>query len=366
MPIEQEDFDKYIDNLGDIASRYSLSLFENIREYALILVDNPFSKSKIDTEFEAFISELTDWSATDLAEAYRDALDETDSLLPGVATETVIASETLFVQQAARIAIPDSAKEILEDYPGHWRMYDSFRQAINRDFEQMQPFILRDVQDKARDLQILAGEADFGQADTFTRKTLTQDLLNRFANQGITGIQYKDGRTIKIDSYARMLGRTMTNNAARQATMTRAQQYGVNEVVISVHYPCSDLCIDEQGEIYSIAAGSDRPPLSEAIAGGLYHVNCKHHQTPYIEGITGQPNQTLSDAENEIRYEAQQKQRYMERQIRHWKRRKEMAITDAAEKKANSKIRSWQADIRQHLDENNYLRRNYDRESLLK
>jgi hypothetical protein len=63
-------------------------------------------------------------------------------------------------------------------------------------------------------------------------------------------------------------------------------------------------------------------------------------------------------------YEAQQRQRAIERKIRHYKRRKTTAVTEDAQAKARSKVRQWQGKQRKLIEENSFLRRRYSRESI--
>jgi L-ascorbate metabolism protein UlaG (beta-lactamase superfamily) len=62
-------------------------------------------------------------------------------------------------------------------------------------------------------------------------------------------------------------------------------------------------------------------------------------------------------------YELRQQQRYMERQIRHWKRREAAAITPEDKAKATAKVRQWQGSMRQFIDDTGRLRQR-QRESI--
>jgi hypothetical protein len=65
-------------------------------------------------------------------------------------------------------------------------------------------------------------------------------------------------------------------------------------------------------------------------------------------------------------YKAQQKQRYIERNIRKWKRVNVTALDKRESDIAKNKIREWQKKQREHLDNNSYLRRKYEREQIRK
>ncbi|WP_415336304.1 phage minor capsid protein, partial [Clostridium perfringens] len=58
---------------------------------------------------------------------------------------------------------------------------------------------------------------------------------------------------------------------------------------------------------------------SEAVGKGFLHPNCRHTLATYFPGITRLP--VVPDGKEAIKtYEAEQKQRALERQIRKWKR----------------------------------------------
>jgi hypothetical protein len=112
-------------------------------------------------------------------------------------------------------------------------------------------------------------------------------------------------------------------------------------------------------EIYSISGGNPQyPNFAEATGygtgAGLGGWNCRHSFHPYFEGSP----RSYSDKDLEelnaqkyfyngaklTEYEAAQKQRYIERQIRRWKREyKAMEAAGQDTAAAANKIRRWQA-----------------------
>lgn len=98
---------------------------------------------------------------------------------------------------------------------------------------------------------------------------------------------------------------------------------------------------------------------------GIVGINCKHFFTVWY----GSLNKDVIDftyEENKEQYEKLQKQRYLERGIRKWKRKQ--AVANKAEdeegyKKASDKVKEWQERINEFTDENN-LRRDYTREHI--
>lgn len=324
-------------------------------------------------EHEEYVSEATEWVDESLPVAYVRGLKETDGTIRRL---DIDASPTAPIVRGTQLAgsggqggdIAAKAKDILSDYPQHHTMYSVFQDAAYEKFSQTRLPVVRDVEDKVREIIVKASESDYQEANMFTRRQMTQNLMNEFADNNITGIIYNNGNKWNLDAYSEMVARSQTGNAARQASMNRQQQYGYDLVRISTHFPCSDLCIDEQGNVYSISGTSEQyPPLDQAIANGLYHANCKHYQNPYFPGISPKQDirqEELDKKENRKRFELTQEQRYNERNIRKWKRRESAALTDDAREKARNKVRDWQARQRNLIENNSHLRRKYSREQI--
>jgi len=73
----------------------------------------------------------------------------------------------------------------------------------------------------------------------------------------------------------------------------------------------------------------------------------------------------IPDGEKALEYyKAEQQQRYIERQIRKYKRLAEGSIDEENRKKYNAKVREWQGVMREFLKENPQLRRSYRREKI--
>lgn len=137
-----------------------------------------------------------------------------------------------------------------------------------------------------------------------------------------------------------------------------------------------------QGGIYSLSGGSKEYAGLEEATGygtgaGLCGWNCRHSFFPYYPGIS-RPAYTPEELEqfnaktyeyNGVQmteYEATQKQRYIERQIRRWKR--EEAAMNAAglpTEEAKAKVAHWKAVQKDYLQKTG-LKRQYDREWVAK
>src|SRR5690606_9198487 len=114
----------------------------------------------------------------------------------------------------------------------------------------------------------------------------------------------------------------------------------------------------EDGEMVTVrVAGS----LEEARSAGLMHPNCRHTVSAYLPGVSRVPKAQASRGT----YEQSQQQRYLERQVRKWKRHAEAAIDEKDRKTANARVRAYQAKIRELVDESGLPRKPH-REQLAK
>jgi hypothetical protein len=117
--------------------------------------------------------------------------------------------------------------------------------------------------------------------------------------------------------------------------------------------------------------------LRDAVNAGLFHPNCKHGMNPYFPGISPDKLSVRVDPEaqklidqhgyataQKMTYQAEQKQRYIERQIKTWKRREMVSIDSGVQNKAHRKVLDWQKAQRTHLEQNPFLRRKYEREGM--
>lgn len=218
--------------------------------------------------------------------------------------------------------------------------------------------ILRTVQDEYRNIIMLSSSQVA--TGTMSKWGAVQSGLNRFADRGITGFVDKAGRRWNLSSYAEMATRSATGQAAIQGHVNRLVANDRDLVIVSDHQEECPLCRPWERKILSISGNTPGyPTLQEAIGAGLFHPNCGHMITAYVEGLTivGKPES------NPKLYEQRKKQRCNERQIRKWKNRAAVAIDPAEQRKANAQIKAWQGKQRELIHDTG-RRRQYDRERI--
>jgi hypothetical protein len=213
-----------------------------------------------------------------------------------------------------------------------------------------------------------------------TLPTAIDMAVKDFLAKGINSIQYADGRRVNIADYAQMALRTAATRSKLQGEAARRAEYGVNTVLVSQYGACSETCMPWQGRVYiddvwggytgetqsgrgkSQKTGLWHPLLSTAVENGLFHPNCRHTATTFVEGISTVPAPLDAEktAEN---YKLEQQQRALERKIRKAKRMAEGLQDPAAVNMWKGKVKEAQTELRGFIAEHSdVLRRDPWRE----
>lgn len=246
------------------------------------------------------------------------------------------------------------------------RKVDALVQAASNDLNKVRSATLRMTDDAYR--QIIYKSQLMHAAGGQTLRQSVDMASKDFLANGINAIVYSNGARMNIASYAEMAIRNSSKKAYLTGEGARQAEWGVTLVQVTSYGACSDLCIPWQGRVYvdDVYAGGKQddgayPLLSTAISEGLYHPNCRHTQGAYFEGIS-QPIDKPNNDKIRENYKVEQRQRQIERNIRKYKRVAEGSLDPDNAKKAQSKVRAWQGEMRQHLKNNPWLNRKYANE----
>lgn len=205
------------------------------------------------------------------------------------------------------------------------------------------------------DLRVAAGVQSYSAA--------VCDILDRYAGRGIY-VDYPSGTRRTLEAAVRCCVVTSMNQTAAQVTNQYIVEAGAEYVLVSAHLgarvaqkgqPPLASHADWQGRVYKIRGSEkDCPNLLESTGYdidpesgsgsvknplGLHGYNCRHSHKPWDTRLRNpyvdeNGNLKIDSEENRKRYELQQKQRYMERSLRAWKRKlivKEQEIAGVAE-----------------------------------
>lgn len=224
-------------------------------------------------------------------------------------------------------------------------------------------------------------QLSMGTGSTALQKAI-DSALKDFLDKGINCIEYKDGRRVNIADYVRMALRTTSTRATLQGEAKRRTELGYDTVLVSQYNACSDTCLSWQGRVYiddvftvwegeidgdrgkSNYCGKWFTLLSVAIQAGLFHPNCRHTMTTWIDGVSSKPKPLdISKVRENAKLEA--KQRRLENKIRQAKRRV-LGYSDPRNiKQAKSDLKEAQRELREFINEHSdVLKRDYNREKV--
>ena len=253
------------------------------------------------------------------------------------------------------------------------RKLTALQQSVVSDLMQAEYGVLRKMDDVYRQV-IYRAQANM----TAGAKTLRQAVdmaAKEFLERGIDSVTYKDGRKVNIASWAEMALRTASQRATFLGEGQKRAEWGIYTVLMSAHDNCSPWCLPYQGtvlidDVYTSISPEQAeeqskeygaPLLSEAMRNGAFHPNCRHTLTTFFPGITQVPP-PVDDAKAERMYRAEQHQRYIERNIRKYKRLVAGSLDEQNVQRYKRKLMEWEARMEELLEAYPQLRRNRARE----
>ncbi len=219
-------------------------------------------------------------------------------------------------------------------------------------------------------LQVQTGAFDYNSAVRMAVKDL--------AVKGLESISYPSGRVDTLETAVRRAVVTGINQTALKQQDKFAEDLGSDLVETTAHAGARPSHALWQGRVFSRSGTSLKyPPFKDSTGygtgAGLGGYNCRHSFFPFFEGTEQvYTEQELSDlnakkyeynGQKMTEYEAEQKQRQIERNIRRWKR--EYSAMDAAgqpTEEAASKVIRWQQEQDDFIKQTG-LKRQYDWEN---
>lgn len=211
--------------------------------------------------------------------------------------------------------------------------------------------------------------------------------VKKVANDGLSVIQFP-GRRDQLDVAMRRTLLTGVSQTTGNLQIARADEMGQDLVAVSAHIGARNTGVGPanhegwQGKVYSRSGTSKKyKPFVETTGygtgPGLCGWNCRHSFYIFFEGISenayskaeleSYASKTVKYNGEEISmYDATQKQRYIERKIRYWKRQK--GALDAAGLDSTletRKVKAWQAEMRSFTKQTGLIRQG-ERERVVK
>lgn len=202
----------------------------------------------------------------------------------------------------------------------------------------------------------------------FTMDQAVDMTVSKLAKDGLGVIEYKSGVRRQLDTAVRTAVRSSVNKTALKAQEQNLNDFECNLVEVTSHMGARPSHAEWQGKIYwRLHKYKNYSNFEEATqygkGEGLGGWNCRHSFYPFFEGISEKTFEQYRTKENNELYELQQQQRYNERKIREWKRRRDVKKAAGLNTtKESEKVRYWSKRNDALIKSDNRLKHNYGRE----
>ena len=224
---------------------------------------------------------------------------------------------------------------------------EALAKATKNDLSKAEHATLRMANDKYR--QIIFNAQVYANTGAGTYEKAVDMATRDFLSAGINCIEYKDGSRHNIKEYAGMAIRTADKRAYLTGEGEKRKEWGVTTVIVKKRGNACPKCLPFCGKILIDDVWSGGVPdgkhklMSQAIAAGLYHPNCKDIHTTYFEGITkyGEPYTDTELKQIESDYNEGQKQKYAQRQAERFDRLEKYSLDDDNKKMYAARKEQW-------------------------
>ena len=253
------------------------------------------------------------------------------------------------------------------------RKLNALINSVTNDMKKAETAMLRQANDEYR--KIIFNSQAYYNTGAGTLSQCVDMATKDFLARGINCIEYANGARVGIDAYAKMALRTAQTRAYLLGESSKRDEWGVSTVIVNKRGVACPKCLKYVGKVFyddvwgsaPIPTPEKYPRLSEAIAGGLYHPNCKDIHTTYFEGVSTPPK-PMTDAEKKEAsrvYDLEQRQRYNERQIRKYKRLSDGSVDPENQQRYQKKLGEWQDEQKRFVKANgDVLKLRYENESI--
>ncbi len=206
-----------------------------------------------------------------------------------------------------------------------------------------------------------------------------RDTVTKWVDKGIpSSFTDKGGHTWSIERYARTVINSTTSRVFRQMRTQAADDLGVDTFYMSAHPAARPACASIQGHVVTKAKKgfeSNDPDVGYVASlydhgygepGGTMGINCHHYLTPFVIGVNRVPDDPVPSPEEAVANgEKQARQRAYERAIVKSKNQLEAAKALGDKplmRKHQDDLTRYRKGLRNLIDENEFLHRDYSRE----
>lgn len=229
------------------------------------------------------------------------------------------------------------------------RKLNALVKATENDFKKAETAMLRMAEDQYR--QVIFNAQVYANSGAGTYEKAVDMATRDFLSRGINCIEYANGTRHRMKDYAMMAIRTASKRAYLTGEGEKRQEWGITTVIMNKRgNPCPK-CLPFVGKIliddvWSGGSAEDGPyPLmSNAVAAGLYHPNCKDSHSTYFPGITSNAGNKFTEEEiEEIEqdYSLEQKKNVAKRNYEKYSQLEELSLDEENKTKYAARKGEW-------------------------
>ena len=272
---------------------------------------------------------------------------ELRKLFQEAATQAIQADNEIYRAAGLSPGSPNDSPELLQLLNGGMQQTSGTLQNLTRTTANTATQQFERALDRAW-LQISSG--------AFSYQSAIRTAIKSMAFTGMQSIQYPTGHTDTLEVAVRRAVLTGVGKTTGEICLAHAEEMGCDLMEITAHPGARPSHMVWQGKIVSLSGQKgylSKSDIGYGTGDGFKGWNCRHDWFPFFEGLSEStyPREKLREYENQTvtyngktlsYYDATQQQRYIERQIRRWKR--EYQMMDAAGQdttQASLKLAQW-------------------------
>jgi len=296
-----------------------------------------------------------------MARDVRQILDELDEVTAQWARTVVPRLYSDGVKLAAAAWIANNAKPpaIAKGFARvHRAAVEAIAANMTNQLRDATAYVGRRIEDNVRRATLEAAAQKFATGQKL--KDMKADLIDTFIDEGLTAIRDGAGREWRLDTYAEMVTRTTTAEAANAGLINQLKGYGHDLVQLSEHRSPCEICAPYEGRVYSMTGKTEGYPRLDQVPGfdmGYmnFHPNCRHVCSAYLpefdkdaDGTKAMSNRPFVDERTEADKRAYARSQEQNKLRRERKRLEEKVATlprgTPEYEKAREKLRETRAE----------------------
>ena len=231
------------------------------------------------------------------------------------------------------------------------RKLNALIKATVNDMEKAEHAVLRMANDKYR--KVIFNAQVYANTGAGTYEKAVDMAVKDMLSAGLNCVEYKNGARHTLANYARMAIKTANKRAYLIGEGEKRAEWGVHTVILKKRGNACPLCLPFVGkvlidDVYSGGSkrDGDYPLLSNAMAAGLYHPQCRDIHTTYFPGISTHPSEqriTKEEAEKAKEdYNNEQKQNYCKNNAERFRRMSENSLDEDNKRKYAARASEWE------------------------